>query len=278
MRKLLSAIALSTIGLAAHAATATTPGQPYKGELPAVLQFAKGSGLEIYNKFPAQGGLDGWVVKDQGSGKQVVIYTSADGNVMLAGMMLDKSGKNLTAEYTEQFVAPPDYSAALADFNKAASVMIGKSSAKAELTVAFDPNCGFCKVLHRLLEPAVNAGEVKVRYVPVAILGADSDRKSAALLESKDVMGDVSTLATGGKAPLSTKPELLAKVQENTQLMRKHGFNGTPAVLYTAKVKGSETVFVSNGVPNMTELFERLGISGQVDKIKADPALARFLR
>lgn len=276
MRKLLTAIALSTLALAAQAAT--TPAQPYKGELPAVLQFAKGSGLEIYNKFPAQGGLDGWVVKDQGSGKQVVIYTSADGSVMLAGMLLDKTGKNLTAEYTEQFVAPPDYTAALADFNKAASVMVGKSSAKAELTVAFDPNCGFCKILHRLLEPAVTAGEVKVRYVPVAILGADSDRKAAAMLESKDVLGDVTTLSTGGQAKLSTNPALLAKVQENTQLMRKHGFNGTPAVLYKTKAKGDETVFVSNGVPNMNELFERLGISGQVDKLKADPNLARFLR
>lgn len=276
MRKLLTAIALSTLALAAQAAT--PPAQPYKGELPAVLQFAKGSGLEIYNKFPAQGGLDGWVVKDQGSGKQVVIYTSADGSVMLAGMMLDKNGKNLTAEYTEQFVAPPDYTAALTDFNKAASVMVGKSSAKAELTVAFDPNCGFCKILHRLLEPAVNAGEVKVRYVPVAILGADSDRKAAAMLESKDVLGDVSTLSSGGQAKLSTNPALLAKVQENTQLMRKHGFNGTPAVLYKTKAKGDETVFVSNGVPNMNELFERLGISGQVDKLKADPNLARFLR
>lgn len=276
MRKLLTAIALSTAALAAQAATPTA--QPYKGELPTVLQFAKGSGLEIYNKFPAQGGLDGWIVKDQGSGKQVVIYTSADGSVMLAGMMLDKTGKNLTAEYTEQFVAPPDYSAALADFNKAASVMVGKSSAKAELTVAFDPNCGFCKLLHRLLEPSVAAGELKVRYVPVAILGADSDRKAAAMLESKDVLGDVTTLSTGGAAKLSTNPGLLAKVQENTQLMRKHGFNGTPAVLYKTKAKGDETVFVSNGVPNMTELFDRLGISGQTDKLKADPNLARFLR
>lgn len=277
MRKILTAIALSSIALAAQAAAPAA--QPFTGELPSVLKLAKGTGLEIYNKFEAEGNLDGWVVKDQGSGKQVVIFTTKDGNYMLAGMMLDKDGRNLTSKYTEQFVAPPDYSMALEDFNKAATVVIGKKSAKHEVTVAFDPNCGFCKVMHRLLEPAVAAGEIKVRYVPVAILGADSDRKAAAMLESKDVLADVNTLATGRTAKTSTSPELLAKVQENTQLMRKHGFNGTPAVLYAAKDKnGNDTVYVSNGVPDVSELFGRLGVSGQLDKIKADPSLARYVQ
>lgn len=276
MRKLLTAFALSSLAFAAQAANPAP--ETYTGELPSVLKFAQGSGLTIYKKFAATGGLDGWVVKDSGTGKQVVIYTTPDGNAMLAGIMLDKTGKNLTADYTAKHIPPPDYTPAFDDFSKATKITVGKSSAKAELTVAFDANCGFCKIVHRLLEPAVAAGEIKVNYVPVAILGQDSDQKAAGLLASKKLDADLNQVANGGQSPTSADPALLAKVQANTQLMRKHGFNGTPTVLYKAKYQGEDTVFIANGVPNMPELFQRLGVSGQMDKLKKDPQLERFLR
>jgi len=72
---------------------------------------------------------------------------------------------------------------------------------------------------------------------------------------------------------------LQAKVKANTDVMRNHGFNGTPTVLYTAKdAKGVETDYVSNGLPNMLSLFKQLGINGQVEKLQADPKLKQYLR
>lgn len=281
-RKLLTAVALAVAAFGAQAKS--EPLKPYTGTLPAALQYAKtAGGLEVFKKFPAAGGLDGWVVQDKASGKQLVVYSSKDGEVLVAGMMLDKAGKNLSQTYAEEHIPAPDYTEVMAEFMKdGASVLVGSPKAKAEIMVIFDANCGFCKAMHKLLHPAVEAGELRVRYVPVAILGADSDIKGAGLLAAKEA-DDAVTAAVEGKAAVSSDKALLDKVKKNTALMKKHGFGGTPVLLYQGKEPGKggkaeDTVFVSNGVPAMSELFARLGISGQVDKLKADPALARFLR
>jgi len=272
------ALAALALGAMMSTAQAAQPLTPYQGELPTVLKFATASAsLEVFKKFEAAEGLDGWVVKDKASGKPVVIYTTKDGSKMLAGMMIDQSGKNLTAEYTETHVPPPDYGPAYTDFTQAPSVLVGSEKAKAEITVAFDANCGFCKLIHKMVKPSIEAGELRVRYVPVAILGQDSDVKAAGILASADPLAEIDKAATGRPLITSSDKALLAKVTGNTGLMRKHGFNGTPTVLYKGQHGGDETIFIANGVPNMMELFERLGIDGQVDKLKADPSLVRYL-
>ncbi len=276
-RNLLSVVALSVAAFGAHAKA--EPLKPYAGTLPAALQYAKtAGGLEVFKKFSAAGGMDGWVVQDRASGKHIIVYSTKDGETVLAGMMLDRAGKNLSQVYAEEHIPAPDYSAVLDEFLKdSASVVVGSAKAKAELLVVFDANCGYCKVMHKLVAPSVDAGELRVRYVPVAILGADSDVKGAGILAAKDPREAVEG-AVAGRMSTSTDAALLEKVKSNTALMKKNGFGGTPVVLYRAKVKGEDTVFVANGVPAMNELFSRLGISGQTDKLKADPALARFLR
>lgn len=280
--KLMAAAALSFFALAAHAAK-VEPLTPYAGTLPPALQFAKTSGnLEIYKKFPAVGGLDGWVVEDKSSGKNVILYSTADGEGLVAGMLMDKSGKNLSAEYSETHIPEKDYSVALTEFKEAPHVSDGVDTAPAEMVIAFDPNCGYCKLMHKLVDPAVKAGELKVRYVPVAILGGDSGIKAAGLLASKNGP-EALNKAVLGQAETSSDRALMAQVDANTQLMRKHGFNGTPAILYSVKnANGDQTVYVSNGVPRLLEMFSRMGISGQIDKlkeaIKVDPSLARYVQ
>ncbi|KWA84008.1 hypothetical protein WL29_21830 [Burkholderia ubonensis] len=277
-RKLLTAVALSVAAMSAFAGKAE-PLKPYTGTLPPALQYAKtAAGLQVFKKFPALGGLDGWVVQDP-SGKNVVVYSTKDGEALIAGMMLDKNGKNMSATYGEEHIPAPDYTEAINEFKAAPGVSVGNAKAKAEVVIVFDANCGYCKLMHKLIGPAVDAGELKVRYVPVAILGADSDIKGAGILAAKNPAAAIDG-ATAGRAETSTDKDLLAKVQANTNLMKKHGFNGTPAVLYAVKGKagGDDTVYVANGVPNITEMFSRMGISGQTDKLKSDPALARFLR
>jgi thiol:disulfide interchange protein DsbG len=276
-RKLLTAAILSVTALSAVAAK-VEPLKPYTGTLPAALQVAKtGGALEIFKKFPAAGNMDGWVVQDKSSGKNVIVFTSKDGEALVAGLMLDKAGKNLSTTYSEAHIPEPDYSEALAEFKSAPSVVVGNPKAKAELVIVFDANCGYCKMMHKLVEPAVKAGELKVHYIPVAILGADSDIKGAGLLASKSPAAALDG-AAAGRAETSTDKALVAKVQANTELMKKHGFSGTPVVLYSAKVKGEQTVFVSPGVPAILEMFSRLGIDGQAEKLKQDPSLARFVR
>ncbi len=265
-------------GAAASAAATTSELTPYKGELPVTLKFAKQAGsLEIFKSFPAAGGLVGWVVQDLNSGKNLVVYTSKDGEVLLAGMALDKTGKNLTASYAEQYIPAQDYSVAMAEFAKAATVVVGNPNAKASMTVIFDANCGYCKALHKLIQPAVDAGDLRVTYVPVAILGQDSDVKAAGILASKTPAAAVHATVEGYPESSNDKT-LLAKVMSNTMLMKKWGFSGTPGVLYKGTANGQTTVFVANGLPSpMSEMFTRMGIDGHLDTLK-DPNLARFTK
>lgn len=277
-RKLLAAFALSITAAGAFAAGSADALKPYTGELPSALKFAVSKGgLTVFKKFPAEGGLDGWVVQDKASGKDIIIYSTQNGKALIAGMMLDDNGNNLSAQYTAKYVPATDYSATLAAFKAAPSVEVGNPKAKAEIVVAFDANCGYCKLLHKLITPAVEAGNLKVRYVPVAILGADSAPKAAYILASKNP-AQAMTNAMEGHGESLQDADLIAKVKANTMLMKNSSFNGTPAVLYMGTKDGQKTVFVSNGVPGITEMFDRLGIDGKLDKLKQDPQLARFIQ
>ncbi|WP_372607143.1 hypothetical protein [Acidithiobacillus thiooxidans] len=48
----------------------------------------------------------------------------------------------------------------------------------------FDPNCVYCAEAFKREPPAIQAGQLTVRYVPLAILAASSLGKAAAILES----------------------------------------------------------------------------------------------
>jgi len=252
----------------------------YSGPLPAALKRAKESGgLDVYKDFPAAGGLKGWVVQDKATSKYVVVYTTPDGSVLLAGMALDTEGQNLTSVYASQFVPATDYTPAYKAFTSEASTVVwGSKSAKAEMTIVMDPTCHFCQLLERMVKPSVDNGSLRVRLVPVAILGGDAPQKAAGLLTTNDVNSYMAADITGGQVATSGDPMTLGKVEANNALMRKYGFNGTPAVFYKSGKGKDETLNVSNGVPNMTEMFGKLGLTNDLAKLKEDPALSKYLR
>ncbi|HDR9105993.1 TPA: thiol:disulfide interchange protein DsbG [Burkholderia vietnamiensis] len=277
-KKLLGLALLTSFGTAgAFAATAPAADAPYTGDVPAVLQHARQvGGLEVKKSFDAAGGLHGWVVKDP-SGKNVVVYTTPDNTVLLAGIALDVSGRNLSTDYASQYIPAPDYSAAFKAFStEAASVLWGNPKAKAEMTIVTDPNCPFCQRLEAMVKKAVDDGKLKVHLVPVGFEAADSPQKAAGLLKTKDVSAYMTSDVVRGPVEQSTDPDLAAKVKANWALMAKYGFNGTPAVFYKSLDDGK--LNVSPGVPNMTELLNKLGLAEYLPALKADPNFARYAR
>jgi thiol:disulfide interchange protein DsbG len=294
LKKNILAVAVATVALtsfganvafAATAAAPTAASAPaeYTGPLPAVLQAAsKQGGMLVVKKFDAKGGLVGWVVQENASKKYVVVYSTQDGTVLLAGMALDAQGQNLTGEYMKEYAPQVDYSPAYKAFQAAASVEWGNAPASApEVTIVSDPNCPFCQLVERMVKPAVDDGKLRVRLVPVAILGHDSPQKAAGMLAAKDLEAymnaDIISGEFGSGVPESTDGTLEAKVATNTGLMRTYGFGGTPAVMYMSGRKGAQTLTVSPGVPNMAELFTKLGLPEYIDKLKADPQYARYV-
>ncbi|MBK3780041.1 thiol:disulfide interchange protein DsbG [Paraburkholderia aspalathi] len=283
-KKLIGLAILASLGSAgafAASAPAAASGTEaaYSGPVPAVLQQAmiKG-GLDLYKKFQAAGSLNGWVVKDRNSGKYVIVYTTTDDSVLLAGMALDTSGANLTNNYAQEYIPATDYSPAYKSFTtEATSVFWGSASAKAEVTVVMDPNCPFCQRFERMLKPAVDEGALRVRLVPVAFEAPDSGVKAAGLLATKNIKAYMDSDVVRGQVEQSSDAGLKAKVDANWSLMRKFGLNGTPAVFYMSGKGNSQTLNVSPGLPDMTEFFKKLGLDGYIAKAKAlDPQFAQY--
>jgi thiol:disulfide interchange protein DsbG len=284
-----AAVALTSFGAnVAFAASASAPvaasaPAEYAGPLPAVLQAAKTQGgMIVIRKFDAKGGLVGWVVQENASKKYVVVYSTADGSVLLAGMALDAQGNNLTGQYMKEYAPQTDYTPAYKAFQAATGVTWGSAPESApEVTIVSDPNCPFCQLVERMVKPAVDDGKLRVRLVPVAILGHDSPQKAAGMLAAKDLNAymnaDIISGEFGSGVPMSNDGALEAKIATNTGLMRTYGFGGTPAVMYMSGKKGAQTLTVSPGVPNMAELFTKLGLPEYIDKLRADPQFVKYV-
>jgi len=281
VRAMASVFAVAAFSGVVHAQQGQSQLPEFTGQLPTVLDnMRKTGGLTVHKSFEAAGGLSGWVIRESASGKYAALYTTPDGEVLVSGLILDKNGMNLAKVYADEHIPQPDMSLAYEDFaNQSNSVVLGDPAAPAEIVVAYDANCTYCKLLHKLVNPAIEAGELRMKVVPVDILGGDSGVKGAGLLVASDLKAAIQAATYGlGQVQRSSDPAVLAKIRANTDLMRKHGFNGTPLVLYYAGSGDNTTLMVSNGVPNIKDMFQKLGISGQLDKLRDDPQMARYIQ
>lgn len=124
-----------------------------------------------------------------------------------------------------------------------------------------DPNCPFCRTFHANAQPWVKAGKVKLRHLPVGILGQDSPEKAAAILGSSDPLAtyhQVHAKPTGSELALSQADinNGMEKMRENTLFMIGLELSGTPSILMLTP---SNQVKVKVGSPSEEELLELMG-------------------
>lgn len=246
-------------------------------DIPKVLDAPLKAGMKVVNKFPAAGTLQGWVLAQ--GGQNSVVYTTADGKFLVAGALIDESGTNLTAQYAEKYIPKPEYDKLLPKLEKSAYVISGAkgNAAKSTIYAFIDLNCGYCATAYKALQPFEAAG-LQVRWVPVAILRADSMTKAAALLEAPNAEAALRAheMAFGKDAAASIKPvasvsdAMQKKLDANTELMKEFGFNGTPGIVYKDK---NGKLLTNNGMPRLSTLPTITGLPAQP---QTDPDLARF--
>jgi len=236
-------------------------------KIPAALQLAVQGGLKVERSFQAEGNMTGWILSE-GPGRNMVVYTSADGQIAIAGNMLDTKGQNLTAKYLEQYGPKADLTKFWPKLEQSSFVAEGAKGkdVKNVIYVFKDANCGYCHMMWQALQPYTKAG-LQVRWIPVAFLGADSRNKAAALLGSKDQQAVINTLhAEWGKtSSLATTPvtaELNTKIEANGRLMGELGFRGTPATIYKDK---AGKVLSADGMPRPATLQALTGITLPTD-------------
>jgi len=270
MKKLIFAAAVAAMMSSAFAAT--------EG-IPKILDMPiKQGGMKLVNQFDAANNLQGWVL--QRGGQSTVLYTSADGKYLFAGALFDETGKNLTDQYTEQYVPKPDYTKLYPQLESSAYFIEGAKgkAVKGTIYAFMDPNCIFCHLAWKAFQPYEKAG-LQVRWVPVGFLKPDSLGKAAALLESADPGAALAKhevefqpqTETGGITPVANiSPVTAKKIADNASLMASFGLSGTPGVVYKDQA-GKVTV-----IPGMPRLSQLPAITGIAEQPETDPDLARF--
>ena len=240
--------------------------------LPAALQALQKEGVEVVQQFDAPAGLHGYIVN--AGGQSHAVYVTGDGNHVMVGALLDAKGRNLTETHLEKFAPKPDLSHAWPLLEDARWVADGAKDPKSVVYVLADPYCPYCRAFALAAQPYEEIG-LQVRWIWVSYLRADGPSRAAAILEAEDPAAAMERheqmFAQGGIEPAkSAKPETLAAVRSNTDLMRTLGVNGTPAIFFKNK---EGDVQVVQGMPKLSVLPQIFDLPEQPND---NPALARF--
>jgi len=271
---------MRTIGLAACCAVSlanAADSVPVSNDYPPPIKMAIHAGMQVVKNFPAVSGLTGWVLSKDG--RYTVAFTTPDRKTMVIGMLVDATGANLTAGYGDKFIPKPDYADLFPSLESTGFITEGEiKHPKSTMYVFFDPNCIFCHLTWKALQPYEKVG-LQVRWVPVAFLKPTSAGRAAAIMEAKtpvDALRDNESqfdtaTENGGVKPLDMPAKTsLARIDSNGKLMSRFGSTGTPMLVWRDKAGAIRT---HDGLPRLSELP---GITGLPEQKIDDPALARF--
>ena len=168
--------------------------------------------------------------------------------------------------------------ALFADIEKATHFNEGATKPRSTLYVFIDPNCLYCHLVWKSVQPYEKAG-LQVKWIPVAFQKPSSTGRAAAILQARDPVEALRENEIrykhksydGGIKPLDKiRPEVGKALEANLALMEKTGAPGTPLLVWK---NASGSIEYRNGVPRLSELPLITGLPMQ--KID-DPELAEF--
>jgi len=231
---------LKSLMLAACAALAISWPCAYSGSRtygsPQALLPVLEAGFTVVRKFPAQSGLQGWVLRDPSGGEEIV-YSTHDGKLLLDGILMNSKGDNLTHLYAKMYESAPNINRLYSALQKTYWVTEGPLKSAHQIWVVMDPNCIFCNRLWHKLQPYEKAG-LSVHWIPIAILRRSSEGRAAAILKGgaralylMESRFDVAA-ERGGLAGVSMTPRLTHELSVNMRFATAAGIQGTPSVFY----------------------------------------------
>lgn len=244
--------------------------------LPPALNFTKTLKFEVSAPFEGPSSMKGWVISN--GGNHMVVYTTADGQTVVMGDVIDAGGKNWTKEAMATKVPKPDFAKFAAQLEKSAFVATGARGrdVKSVIYAFLDPNCVYCNLAARAFDPYEVAG-LQIRWVPVAFLDpVGSAGKAAYFMQSANPAAALKEHERRfaenkrGVEPITPTAETRAKLDANLKLMNQMGITGTPAILFK---NAQGTWEMKAGMPRLSELPQ---ITGLPEQPVTDPDLQRF--
>uniref|UniRef100_UPI003B591DF5 thiol:disulfide interchange protein n=1 Tax=Novacetimonas labruscae TaxID=3229898 RepID=UPI003B591DF5 len=174
-----------------------------------------------------------------------VIYATPDGKAAVAARMWGATGQDITKDQIRGIpgaVPEISISGASSDANEQSGLqglsggLIGTPSAP-EVIMFIDPQCVYSMKAMHILQPAVDAGKVRLKIVPLSLLdyednGASSVNARAMLSLPANEMAQAwvnGRLNPGLAAP---EPDSGEKLVRNTEIARQLGLPGTPTFVW----------------------------------------------
>lgn len=282
----IAALIITFCNLASVSAADTTNQAASEGDAkiastpPIVASRAEVNGMKVVREFDAEGGLTGFVLSNRPGNNVLAFSPKGNQDVLLIGTLLDRGGISLNEKYIEKYGTRLDLDKFKGALERAPSVYEGADgdAAKSKIYVFLDPNCIFCHLLWKALQPYEHAG-LQVRWIPIGFLKKDSAGKAAALLDSKEKSQSLYALEnnfsekdeSGGIEPEKIiSPATQSELDENRKLFSVMGFQGTPAVVYT---DSTQHIRAKQGMPRMSLLPYMLSMAPQETN---DAELQRF--
>lgn len=133
--------------------------------------------------------------------------------------------------------------------------------------VFFDPQCPHCAELWLNAQPLHQ--QVKMKWIPVAFINAQSKTQAGVLLEAQNPVELMTKYETEMKASKnsaalngSPRAETLEDVERNTQAWKNSGAQSVPAILYRDPKNPGKPV-LSTGAAPTAALASMFGVSAQ---------------
>lgn len=167
-----------------------------------------------------------WEIEYESDGKKRLLYLDFTKRHAIAGSILDvKAKKNLTEERYSEVNKIDVSKIPLKD-----AILLGSKTAKKKIIVFTDPDCSFCAKLHTDMKKVVEerkdiAFQIKMFPLPIHKEAFEKAKaivceKSLAMLEDAFAKKEI------------PKPKCkTTAVDENVELAKKLGFNGTPVMV-----------------------------------------------
>lgn len=162
-----------------------------------------------------------------------LVYTDAQVNYVFQGSLIDaKARRDLTAERLEVLQR-----VAFDSLPLERAIRQVKGTGARQMAVFEDPNCGYCKQLHRTLE---SIDDVTVYTFLFPILSPDSSTKSRDIWCSPDPAVTWKAWMVKGEAPVPAECAT-TPIDDNLALGRKLNVQGTPAIFFAdgSRVNGA---------------------------------------
>jgi len=257
---------------------------PY-AQVPTIVREVLSKEDTVVKSFLVFGGLTAWVVHSSDHPSDaVVLYTMDDDRLLVHGRVFSmkndvkEQGRLVEhgAEYAQRYKPVIDLDAQWNDIANSYWFADGTPDDKATRIVYgfFDANCIYCHLAWLALEPYMEKG-LQVRWMPVAIIGQDSDAKAAAIVQapvtSNAMRAGHSQWEQGGFPVAEVVPDAIRDgLDANLLLMRSLGVKGTPAFFYKDAKGRVQSV---GGMPSLSQAAK---MAGMAEIENSNPKLQRF--